>query len=215
MLDDFEKNALQRPCQPSSKQSVHNDVVRATRPRNLFPGTDSVTLDKREWAAAIRENLPQSSPAGLPTQNLSAHLLTCPRASRKEQHCSACPARDIARARAAPSPPLLPLPQRISARLPVALSSSRATEGVETRSARGFHQEQGRGVIVLNSQAVDLADLFSEEYGLHVWMIGRAAGSTGQMHGTTDLHEKTKKAAQSRPASPARRCTNLRLFQDT
>ena len=46
-------------------------------------------------------------------------------------------------------------------------------EGVETRSAGGFHQEQGIGVIVLNSQAVDLADLLSGEYGLHVWMIGR------------------------------------------
>src|SRR6185369_14329261 len=35
------------------------------------------------------------------------------------------PARDSARARAAPSPPLLPLPQRISAFLPERLSSRR------------------------------------------------------------------------------------------
>ncbi len=43
---------------------------------------------------------------------------------------------------------------------------------VEAGGAGGFHQEQGRDVIVFDSETVDLADLFSGEYGLHAGMIG-------------------------------------------
>jgi hypothetical protein len=48
-------------------------------------------------------------------------------------------------------------------------------------------------VIVFNGKAVDFADLFGGEYGLHEWIITKAA---------------------ARAASPARRCTNRPFFQD-
>src|SRR6185436_4702756 len=43
--------------------------------------------------------------------------------------------------------------------------------GVEARAARGLHEQQRGGVVVLNGQAIDLANLFGGEYGLHVGMI--------------------------------------------
>ena len=39
---------------------------------------------------------------------------------------------------------------------------------IEARAAGGFHEQEGGGVIVLDSETVNLADLFGGEYGLHV-----------------------------------------------
>ena len=53
------------------------------------------------------------------------------------------------------------------------------TDCVHAGAACGFHQEQGRGVIVLNCKTVDLADLFGGKYRLHVW-DDRERGKKGQ-----------------------------------
>ena len=50
---------------------------------------------------------------------------------------------------------------------------------VHAGATRGFHQEQGRSVVVLNCETVDFANLFGGEYRLHVGMIGRP-GKNGQ-----------------------------------
>jgi len=54
-------------------------------------------------------------------------------------------------------------------------------------------------VVVLNGKTVDLADLFSGEYGLHGSQINADQA-------------KQKNADQDRP--PARRCTSYPFFQD-
>jgi hypothetical protein len=57
-------------------------------------------------------------------------------------------------------------------------------------------------VIILNSEAVYLANLFSGEYWLHGWMISAAK-----------RHKKHKSGHG--PPRLARRCINCSVFQDT